>query len=499
MGPLRLARPTGSGIAHPLRILGTGVGAGHRTSSPPLRASLRTLLLLAWPIIISRATQTVVGLADALMVAHLGPTELAATTTGALNTFLVLILPMGTIFIVGSFSAQLMGRGDPAGARRFALYGLAIALVTELVGLLFVPALQPLFEIFAVREGNVLGLLDYEPEMRAQMISYLGYRLLGAGPAIGLEALGAYYGGIGKTRVPMVANVVAMGLNVLLNYALIDGRLGAPRLGVDGAAIASAVSTAIAFAGLFAFFVRGGSWPTFRLTELWRTLRFGLPSGLNWFLEFLAFAYFANVVVVGLGTTQLAALNSVMQINSVSFMPAFGLASAGAILVGQAIGAGEKDRVPGLVRLTFGVGATYQVLVGVLYLVIPAVLFSPFAAEASSREELLLIGTRMLMLSAGWQLFDSAATVLSEVLRAAGDTLWPLVFRIAIAWLVFVPGTTFFVEEGGAFPGDVLAVLWLISYLGLLALALFLRFRSGRWRTLELVEPSVDEVVPASP
>lgn len=67
--------------------------------------TLRTLLLLAWPIVVSRATQTVVGLADALMVAHLGPTSLAAATTGALNTFLVLILPMGTVLIVGSFAA----------------------------------------------------------------------------------------------------------------------------------------------------------------------------------------------------------------------------------------------------------------------------------------------------------------------------------------------------------------------------------------------------------
>lgn len=465
--------------------------------SAAVPASLRTLLLLAWPIVISRATQTVVGLADALMVAHLGPTSLAATTTGALDTFLVLILPMGTIFIVGSFAAQLVGKDDALGARRFAVYGLAIAALTQAVGLAFVPVLEPLFDAFAVREGNPLGLLDYEPEMRAQMLSYLGYRLLGAGPAIGLEALGAYYGGVGRTRVPMVANLVAMGLNVLLNYALIDGHLGAPRLGVDGAAIASAISTTVAFLGLFVFFVRGGAWPSFRFPELVRTLRFGLPSGLNWFLEFLAFAYFANVVVVGLGTAQLAALNAVMQINSVSFMPAFGVASAGAILVGQAIGASRRDEVPGLVKLTFGVSATWQVLVGALYLLIPSLLFSPFAAEAESRAELLTIGVRMLMLSAGWQLFDAAATVLSEALRAAGDTLWPLVFRIAIAWLVFVPGTTFFVVEDGPLAGDVLAVLWLVLYMALLALALFLRFRSGRWRALELVEPSIDDVVAA--
>lgn len=209
---------------------------------------LRTLLLLAWPIVVSRATQTVVGLADALMVAHLGPTALAATTTGALNSFLVLLLPLGTSFIVGSFASQLAGKGDLVGARRFALYGLVLAVLTELMG--------SVFDGLAVREGNALGLLSYEPEMQAQMVSYLGYRLLSVGPALGLEALASYYGGLGQTRVPMIANIVAMTSNVALTYLLIDGHFGAPRLGADGAAIASSISTSAAFFGLFFYFVR---------------------------------------------------------------------------------------------------------------------------------------------------------------------------------------------------------------------------------------------------
>lgn len=461
---------------------------------------LRTLLLLAWPIVVSRATQTVVGLADALMVAHLGPTALAATTTGALNSFLVLLLPLGTSFIVGSFASQLAGKGDLVGARRFALYGLVLAVLTELAGLALIPFLGSMFDGLAVREGNPLGLLSYEPEMQAQMVGYLGYRLLSVGPALGLEALASYYGGLGQTRVPMIANLVAMASNVGLNYLLIDGHFGAPRLGVDGAAIASSVSSSAAFLGLLVYFVRQGTWPSFVATEFRRTLRFGLPSGFNWFLEFLAFAYFANVVIARLGTTQLAALNAVMQINSVSFMPAFGIASAGAILVGQAIGKNERDRVPSLVRLTFQVTACWQALVGVSYVLFPSAIFSPFAAEPSSRAALMEIGVRMVAFSAAWQLFDSAAGVLSEALRAAGDTLWPLLVRIAIAWLIFVPGTSFTVVEGAQLfgvpiAGDVIAVFWLVVYLGCLALALYLRFRSGRWRTLELLEPSVDEVV----
>lgn len=452
-----------------------------------MRASLRDLLVLAWPVVVSRATQTIVGLADALMVAHLGASALAATTAGATNAFVLLILPIGTVFIVQSFASQLAGKGDLAGARRYALYGLAIALAAELLALASLPAIDP-----------VLALFPYEPEVRVAMAAYLAFRLLSAGPAVGLEALANYYGGLGKTRIPMIANVVAMVINIALNAILIDGRLGAPALGVTGAAIASSIATTIAFAGLLLFFVREGALPRPHARELARTLRFGVPSGLNWFFEFLAFIIFVNVVVAGLGTPPFASMMAVMQINSVSFMPAFGVASAGAILVGQAIGRGDRDDVPRLVRMTFGVVAAWQGLVGLAYIAAPAAIFGPFASEPTTRAALMELGVRMLMLSAGWQLFDSAATVLAESLRAAGDTLWPLGARLVLAWLVFVPGSWIGVHVYRG--GDVAAIASLIVYFALLALLLYLRFRSGRWRQLELTEPdlvSPDQAHPA--
>jgi MATE family multidrug resistance protein len=105
-------------------------------SSPKSRfAGLRELLVLAWPVVISRATQSVVGFSDAVMVSPLGNDAIAATTTGALNVFSLLIFPMGLVFIVQSFAAQLHGKGDAAGARRYALYGLVVAALFELVAL----------------------------------------------------------------------------------------------------------------------------------------------------------------------------------------------------------------------------------------------------------------------------------------------------------------------------------------------------------------------------
>ncbi len=445
---------------------------------PGRRETLRALLALAWPIVVSRSSQVVVGIADAVMVAHLGAAALAATTTGAINAFAIFILPMGTVFIVSSFSSQLFGMGDLAGARRYAWYGLAVAAAMEGLALGALPLVPA-----------ALAAFPYEADVRAALEGYLAARLLSAGAVVGLEALGNFYGGLGNTRLPMRASLAAMILNVAGNYVLIDGRLGAPALGVRGAAIASTLATSVAFLWLFGVFVREGR----RLgcgrldrRELRRLLRFGLPSGLNWFFEFAAFGFFVNVVVAGLGTTSLAALMAVMQVNSVAFMPAFGLASAGAILVGQAIGAARKDAVPGLVGLTFAVAAAWQSLVALAYLAAPELVLAGFAREPETAGALLEAGRRMLVLSAAWQLFDAAASVLAEALRAAGDTTAPMWMRVGLAWLLFAPGSFLAVRVGGR--GDTAAVGSLVVYLFALALVLLLRFRSGVWRRIALVE-----------
>jgi MATE family multidrug resistance protein len=412
------------------------------------------------------------------MVAHLGAPALAATTTGAMNVFSLFILPMGVVFIVSSFTSQLFGMGDAAGARRYGWYGLAVAAATQVAGVASLPAVD-----------GLLGLLDLAPDVRALMAGYLAIRLWSGGAAIGLEALGNYYGGLGDTRRPMLAQVAAMVLNVAGNWLLIDGHLGLPALGVAGAALASTLATWLAFLALLAGFWREGRGlrqAPLRLAELRRMLRFGLPSGLNWFFEFFAFNFFVTVIVASLGTTSLAALMAVMQINSVAFMPAFGVASAGAILVGQAIGAGRKDEVPGLVGLAFRVCATWQALVGLVYLAVPALVFAPFATDPATGPGLLAAGRRMLRLSTAWQLFDAAAAVLAESLRAAGDTAFTLWARLAIAWGIFVPGAWVTVRLLGG--GDLAAVGWIVLYLAALALVLWLRFRGGAWRRLTLVE-----------
>jgi len=383
--------------------------------------------------------------------------------------------------IVQSFVAQLYGKGDLGGARRYAWYGLLLALETQVI-CMAAALLVPL----------ALSKFSYAADVRELMTRYMQIRLVCGGAAMGIEALGAYYAGLGNTRLPMIASIFAMVMNVALNWVLIRGHLGAPAMGVAGSALASALATWVAFIAFFAFFVReraARSIQSFKQSarEYARMMRFGVPSGLNWFFEFLAFNVFINVVVAGLGTPALGAMVAVFNINGLSFMPAFGLASSGAILVGQSIGAGRKDDVPYVVGMTLRTSAIWQAGVGLAYLLIPRILVTPFA-RGEDAAAMMEIGVRMVMLSSAWQIFDAVGMTTAESLRAAGDTAWPLWARLALAWGLFFPGS--YITSRFLHGTDVHAMLWIVAYMGLLALALWFRFRSGRWRKIVLTEPA---------
>lgn len=448
-----------------------------------MTAGLRQLLSLAWPIVLARSAQAAIGFADAAMIAHLGEEALAATTTGAMNTFGLTILPMGIVFIVQSFAAQLVGQRDIGGARRYAWYGLILAAIAQVVALLAIPLV-----------GLTIAQLSFAPAVQALMTTYISIRLLGIGAAVATEALANWYGGLGDTRLALLANVTAMVTNVGLNWVLIYGHLGFPALGVAGSAIASVIATWLGLLVVAVVFARGympgriesvavAPGPL-RRAEFTRMLRFGLPNGLNWFLEFSAFLVFINVIFADLGTLAVAALMVVVQVNGISFMPAFGLSSAGAILVGQAIGADRHDLVPAIVRRTGLVAASWQGLVGVVYVALPVPIMAMFAEDDRAASELASLGAVLLAISAAWQLFDAAVMTLSEALRAAGDTAWVLWARLGLAWIVWLPLSLWVVHGQGA--GPPAATACMLVYFVTLTVAVGWRFRSGAWRRIDL-------------
>lgn len=458
------------------------------------RYGYAALARLAWPVVLSRSAQAVIGFSDALMTASLGEDALAATTAGSMNVMCLAILPIGTAYIVQSFASQLFGKGDVLGARRYGWYGLLLALLAGLV-----------FAGLAPFVPNALEHLHYAPSVRSEMSDYLSIRLISVAAIVGVEVIGNWYAGLGNTRFSMIAAMLTMVCNVGLNWLLIRGNAGFPALGVAGAAWASVLASVVGFVLLLGLFLARLGIPSPEHpdpdalpseaavplvpkpphVEFLRMLRFGIPSGLNWFLEFAAFMFFVNVVVADLGTVATAALLATVQVNSVSFMPAFGLSSAGAILVGQAIGADRHDAVPAILKRTLSTTCTWQLSVGVLYLLVPGPIMGLFAPTgAGDAAEIVAVGASALALSAAWQLFDAITMSVSEALRAAGDTAFSLYARLAVAWLLFVPGSYLAITHYGGGPNA--AILAVVAYLAVLSVVMGWRFRTGQWRRITL-------------
>jgi MATE family multidrug resistance protein len=446
-------------------------------SVPAVPSTLRALLRLAWPIVLARATQSVIGFADAVMVAPLGEDAMAAAITGNLNAFSFIIFPMGTVFIVQSFTSQLRGRGELEAAPRYASYGLLLAVLAGLVALLCLPFLPWL-----------IGHLEYSPNVAALMQQYLATRLLSVAPVVATEALGQWFGGMGNTGPEMVAGVVAMVANVLLCYLLIEPRFGLPGYGVAGSAWAATIASTLGFVVIVAIYTRRARWSfDLRLPEFLRMLRFGAPNGMNWFLEFAAFTLFINLVIGHLGTSVLAAFNVVLQLCNVSFMPAFGLASAGAILAGEAIGRRALSEVWPTIRLTALFACGFMGTLGTLYALFADRLMRLFQPPGAAGDAFVEAGILMLTLVPLWQVFDALAIVFAEALRAGGDTAWPMTARITLAWGIFTPIAWALVRYGDG--GVVTVMVSLIVYLAVLAGLLIGRYAHGRWRTIELVGP----------
>jgi MATE family multidrug resistance protein len=166
-------------------------------------------------------------------------------------------------------------------------------------------------------------------------------------------------------------------------------------------------------------------------------------------------------------------------------MPAFGLASAGAILVGESIGRREYAECRRFVRLTLIAAAGWMASVGTLYFWLPEPLLRLFAQPGASLEVFLATGSLMLSFSAFWQIFDATGITLSESLRAAGDTTWCMIVRVLLAWCVFIPGGWYFILYRGGGVTEVMSLM--VGYIMVLASAFALRFLSGKWQNIDLL------------
>lgn len=377
------------------------------------------LVRLAWPITVSMLSYSIMTLVDTLFVGRLGASALAGVGLGGVAAFTVICFGFGLLRGVKVLVAQAVGAGRAAMADTWLSAGLIFA------GLL---------SVVAIAAGPVLvGFLHQLSESAAtgdNAEAYFTVRLLGTPVVFGFVALREHAYGLGDSRGPMVATVIANVLHIALEALFLLG-LG---WGVEGAAWSSVASQAVellVLAGLLRGRLRLGPvrWP--HLKELWAV---GVPTGFQFWMEVGSFALL-TAIIARIGELDLAAHQVALQVIHFSFLPTAAVGEAASVLAGQAVGAGRVRLVRTVARMSLIVVVGYMAVCTA-----GLVLGGELIARAFTDDPALvqtIVG--LLGVAALFQIADGAAIVARGVLRGVGDVKFPAVVGIACAWVCTPP------------------------------------------------------------
>ena len=437
---------------------------------------VREVAALAYPIVLTQLSQTVMHLVDCIFVGRLGAAELGALGFAGIWIWTVFCVFSGCANGVQTFVSQAHGSGDHASCGKWAWQGLyAVVLPATLAVTAFAACADPF-----------LRLLGTTPELHDQALAYVRMRPPGIAFLAVWMVIAAFFRGIGDTRTPLVAAVVANGINAVLAYGLVLGKLGLPAWGIAGAGVATSIAEGVGAVLLFAALFRPGVVRAFatrpvapNLRAIRRFLRTSAPIGGQWLLDMSAFALFTTLVA-RMGNASMAANQAMLSLLSLSFMQAVGISLAATTLVGRYKGARDLASAARSFRSAAKLGLLLAAVVAALFVAIPEQLLRMYVDDP----QVLAFGRPLLALGAAFQLFDAMAIVAAGSLRGAGDTRWPFVVQTSLAWTLRLPlAWLFAMTLGGGVVGAWYAEF---VFVAVLSAAFVWRFRSGAWQRAEI-------------
>ncbi len=446
------------------------------TSIPTARAlprtgSVREVGLLAYPIVLTQMSQTLMHLVDSIFVGRLGASELGALGFAGIWLWTVMSVFSGVATGVQTFVSQAHGARDESSCGGWAWQGLYAV----------VPATALAIFAFAALADPLWSSLGAPAEMREHALAYTRVRPIGyVGLCIWL-ILAAFFRGLGDTRTPLVATLVANAANAVLAYGLVLGRLGLPDWGVAGAGVATSIAEWVGAAIVAVAFARRGTARRYQTrpvppdrVAIRRFLRTGAPIGGQWLLDMSAFAIFTTLVA-RMGDASMAATQAMISLLSLSFMQAIGIGLAATTLVGRYKGRLDFAAAARSYRSATKLAIGLALAVAALFLLAPDALMGLYTRDP----DVLRLGPPLLALAAAFQLFDAVQIVAGGALRGAGDTRWPFLVQTGLAWALRLPLVWLFAFALGG--GVVGAWYAEFVFIAVLAAALVQRFRSGAW------------------
>ncbi|MCD4743288.1 MAG: MATE family efflux transporter [Desulfobacteraceae bacterium] len=447
----------------------------------------KEVLKISLPLVLSMGATTVMEFTDRIFLGRYSLDALAASMPAGITSFLFTSFFIGTAGYVNVFIAQYVGAKDNKGVGASLWQGIYFSI--------FGAVLMALLGLTAVR---LFAFIGHAPEIQKLEVIYFRILCFGTGASILGTTLSCFYSGRGLTKNVMLVHIIGTLFNIPLDYAIINGVWGFPELGIQGAAIATVLSwILITFIFIILIFNKKYNlqfrvWDARQFNpELFRGLmKFGIPGGVQFFLDILAFTFF--ILIVGrLGKQELAVTNIVMSINALSYMPMFGFSMGVSTLVGQAMGGGKPNSAVLAANSTAHIALSYVFVLVLLFVFFPIPLikmFLPTDMAPADLKAIIDMGIILLRFVAAYLFFDSINIIYMGALKGAGDSMfimWSM--SLASVFFLFIPvwvGITNF--------GMGLYFSWtcITIYLLMLCLMIFIRFYKGKWKTIQIIEKS---------
>lgn len=452
-------------------------------------SSWKDVLALAWPLIIANSFWNLQLTIDRVFLGQYS-TEGLGAAMAVMGVFWVpMALLQQTAGYVTTFVAQYSGakENEKVGA------SLWQALVVSMVG-----GMSFLFLRFL--SGPFFQWVGHPPTVAGLEVEYFNALSWSAMPTALVAATSGFFTGIGKTRTVIGINFVGLFLNALLDPIMIFGRFGCPEFGVAGAGYATAIATfGAALFGLYLNFrpeyeqlYKIRSSRSINTALLKQFLKFGLPSGMQWAFEGLAFTVF--LILLGrttFGEAALASSSIAVTVMMLSVLPSMGVAQAVMTIVGQRIG--EKN-IEDATRATWHgvrISMCYMAMVALSFVLVPQFYVSWFKNEENAAlwSTVSVMTPTLLKIVAVFTVLDSIYLNLSFALKGAGDTRYVSLLSLIIPWPFMVLPTYLFVSVWpSTFTSPVIAAWWFAAlYSAVITSTLFLRFRGGTWKSMSVM------------
>lgn len=445
------------------------------------RTLLRRLLIIALPMVLSQASETVMLFVDRLFLSRVSGLHLAAAMSGGLTNFVATSLFVGIASYSNAIVAQFYGSGRKEKCGRAAAQSIYFSFLSV-----------PFLILVALVIPRFFGAMGHSAMQVDLESTYARVLIYGAVFLVLRNALGGFFLGIGRSRIVMFSNIVAMFVNVPINYVLIFGKLGFPQMGITGAAIGTVAGSATAF------FILLGSYLGKRIDHEFgtrdalgfnrdifkRLLRFGTPAGVEILLNVFAFNLFIQLMH-SYGPDVAAATTITFNWDIVAFVPMLGLGVATTAVVGQYIGADDPEGARATTILSLKVGYLYSGTMMVLFLLGAPALVSLFSSGFDAGGEVTGLAQTMLRLAGLYTMADSTQLVFAGALRGAGDTRWVMWASVVLHW-AFAIIAILLIRVVVAPP--ILVWIVFIGFVLSLGVTMVLRFRAGVWRSMKVID-----------